>query len=88
MNNIQARVITMAAVAMVLVSFSSLIVDANECAEENPCDTNTSECFDVRGGFKCLCKHGYKAVPNTHLCERKSLASFLTVHLYLFSPIE
>lgn len=69
---LNSLVITHLTSIAMIVSCVSLIADANECsAEKNPCDTKTSQCFDLKGGFKCLCKHGYKQVPNTNLCERK-----------------
>ena len=50
----------------------SHILDADDCGVgKNPCDPETSECYDLKGAYRCICKHGYKQIPNTQKCERK-----------------
>lgn len=53
-----------------LTSNNRTCTDADECTEgENPCDPETSECYDLRGSYLCICKHGYKQIPQTQKCE-------------------
>lgn len=37
-----------------------VVIDVDECLEENKCDKRTEKCENSEGSYECSCKSGYK----------------------------
>ena len=50
-----------------------VILDINECDDNNGNCTDNSNCFNMRGSYECRCKDGYSWNPATEQCDGKTV---------------
>ena len=50
-----------------------VILDINECDDNNGNCTDNSNCFNIRGSYECRCKDGYSWNATTEQCDGKGI---------------